>query len=722
MKKSLPILIMFIPIFIFFARLFYPESSLFMIPDFGESDVLHLNLPLKHLLSSSLKSGEWPLWTTYLSSGFPILAEGQIGTFYLPNLLFFKYLPTITAYNLNLILAFFLSSIGFFLFAKSIGLSSLTAIFTAVVFTFSGFLTVHLNHFNLLQAASLLPLIFWASYRLCYKHKLPNLVLFSFLLTEQIFTGHFYIVFITLVGIFIFFLINRYKIKFLFLGCFFAFFLSAIQLFPTIELQQKSGRAGGMSFNTVTSYPYPPKHLLAFINPYIFGSPATGTYPPFSDDWGIFWENTAYIGILPFLFALASFIYIKEKWVKTGFVILSISLLLVLGKYSPFYFVFSIPPFNFFRVPSKFLLLTTFSLSLLSGCMMEKITKKLKSRLKVVFFTVIVFLLVFADEFYFSYNYPPLSPCKWWTEIPQTAKFIAQKDGRIVSIGTSKFWNEIFLKDGWKDIKPYVYLRNGLYPNYNALFAIPNIEINTGGLISKRTSLMMSLSQEIKIDEKQETASISATAANILSLQNTTHIISPYKIDNPIFPKETEVNIKTYKLKPFYIYKNTKSLPRAYIAYKSKLITTTGDFYRNLSDEKFLDEKMVLVEDKRLLISNKNEQAGMVKIINATQQNLNLETESSALGILVLTDSFYPDWKAYLDGRQTEIFSVNLNQRGIMLPPGQHKVNFVFESFSFFIGKIITIISGFIAFLSLFLYCVFFLRKFPGNKRPYRYR
>src|SRR3990172_10430770 len=63
---------------IFFGRLFVPENSIFMIPDFGASDVLHLNLPLKKILSDALLAKRWPLWSSGIASGFPMLAEGQV--------------------------------------------------------------------------------------------------------------------------------------------------------------------------------------------------------------------------------------------------------------------------------------------------------------------------------------------------------------------------------------------------------------------------------------------------------------------------------------------------------------------------------------------------------------------------------------------------------------------------------------------------------------------
>ena len=343
----------------FMWRLFYPTNSIFMIPDFGESDVLHLNLPFKAILSSSLKNHTFPVWTSLLSSGFPLLAEGQIGTFYIPNLLLFRYLPLVTAYNLNLALSYFIAATGMYLLCRKFKLSKITSLFTSLVFVFSGFFSAHLNHFNLIQAASLLPLIFWSYLLLWQKNNFSYAVLFAILFSQQIFTGHFYIVFITTCGLLIFLLciffndIRRDRIKFIkdragniLLSIILTFGFSAIQLLPTMELWQYSERSGGLDFETVTSYPYPFKHLLTFISPYFFGSPSDGSYPVYSSDWGIFWENTGYIGIIPLILAGLSVFLIKDKKVKSFWILLVSSLLLVTGKYSPLYFIFSFPFFK----------------------------------------------------------------------------------------------------------------------------------------------------------------------------------------------------------------------------------------------------------------------------------------------------------------------------------------------------------------------------------------
>lgn len=714
-KKLLPFIILTGLILIFFRRLFFPTLSLFMIPDFGESDVLHLNLPFKFILSESLKNGQWPLWSPFLANGFPLLAEGQIGTFYLPNLLLFRFLPLVWAYNLNLVIAFFLASTGMYLFTKRIGLSSISSFFAAFIFTFSGFLAVHLNHFNLVQAASLLPLIFWSALVLWGKPKLKYSILTAFFISQQIFTGHFYIVFITFVGLAIFLLgvssrnDNKIRLFFLSISLIIAFLFSAIQLLPTIELWQLSARKSGLDFDTVTQYPYPINNLITFIKPYAFGNPANGSYPPFNSDWGIFWENTAYVGLLPLLLVCISIFFIKNRIVKTFLVILFVALLLVLGKNSPLYFIFSFPLFNMFRVPSKFLLLTVFSISILSAFSIDKLLNFLK-KLTPICGGLILLILLF-DEYKFSYNYPPATPALWWTTSPEISKLIPPKS-TLISSTAPILWNKVFKSSGWQDFAPYVYFKNSLYPNYNALFSIRQADINTGGLVPRRLSLFNSLFKNITPDEDKNEAIISSSAKNILSLAGVDYIVSAYKLNNTDFSLKAALPLPPeFKLDPLLLYFNKQARPPGYIVFNSKKLETLEEFNTQLASENFLGSDTVMVEDDALKINNSNKKITPVNFIAQKSDEVILKYKSDTDGILVLTDTNYPGWKAGIDKSPVKIYNVNLIQRGILAPAGDYEVIFNFYSDAFENGKKITVAAWLIISLAVFLSSSVFRRR-----------
>jgi uncharacterized membrane protein YfhO len=45
----------------------------------------------------------------------------------------------------------------------------------------------------------------------------------------------------------------------------------------------------------------------------------------------------------------------------------------------------------------------------------------------------------------------------------------------------------------------------------------------------------------------------------------------------------------------------------------------------------------------------------------------------------VVADAHYPGWKAYVDGRETEIFYTDVAFRGVVIPAGRHKIVMRFE-------------------------------------------
>ncbi len=66
---------------------------------------------------------------------------------------------------------------------------------------------------------------------------------------------------------------------------------------------------------------------------------------------------------------------------------------------------------------------------------------------------------------------------------------------------------------------------------------------------------------------------------------------------------------------------------------------------------------------------------------------------ASRPAMLVLTDIWYPGWKAVVDGAPSFLFRVNYLQRGVWLEKGSHKVEMIFRPRSWMIGASISIVS-----------------------------
>ena len=78
--------------------------------DIAVSDMANLHHPVRHFLGRELHQGRLPLWLPDVYMGYPIQAEGMMGAFYPPNLLFFGLLPSLPALNLSVLWPFFVAA------------------------------------------------------------------------------------------------------------------------------------------------------------------------------------------------------------------------------------------------------------------------------------------------------------------------------------------------------------------------------------------------------------------------------------------------------------------------------------------------------------------------------------------------------------------------------------------------------------------------------------
>ncbi|MBI2599852.1 YfhO family protein [Candidatus Daviesbacteria bacterium] len=73
-----------------------------------------------------------------------------------------------------------------------------------------------------------------------------------------------------------------------------------------------------------------------------------------------------------------------------------------------------------------------------------------------------------------------------------------------------------------------------------------------------------------------------------------------------------------------------------------------------------------------------------------THSHLAVKTAANIDSYLVVLDSFYPGWKAFIDGRQSKIYRTNYNFRGVFLPKGNHTIDFIYSPNSLKYGAIIS--------------------------------
>ena len=62
-------------------------------------------------------------------------------------------------------------------------------------------------------------------------------------------------------------------------------------------------------------------------------------------------------------------------------------------------------------------------------------------------------------------------------------------------------------------------------------------------------------------------------------------------------------------------------------------------------------------------------------------------------GMVVVSDTYFPGWKAEIDGQPADIHEVNGAMRGVVVPPGEHTVTMRYRPISVYLGALLTFIG-----------------------------
>lgn len=729
-------------------------QGIFVTGDLTTSDLTNLNYPVRYFLSECLKKGIPPLWTPDIYGGFPIFAESEMGGFYPPNLLLFFILPAYIAFNYSVILNFFLTGLFFFLYARSLNLNTFAAFIGGFSFAFSGFFVTHLKHTNMIYAASWLPFLFFLSELFFKKGNFIYPVLCGLIFGIQILAGHFQMAYYSILAVSIYLIFRFSSITFssikgkiqiqsftksglkilvtLFLIYTIGGGISAVQLLPTKEFTSLATRAEGLTFADATAWPYHPKNLITFIFPYWFGDYAKGEYPSTIDgEMVLFWENCGYVGVFTLMLAFLGLIFFSLKRGEVRFFAIFglFSLLLVFGKYTPLYeFLWHyLPGLKFFRFPNRFLLLVGFSLCLLAGFGIQWLWTQQWLRQKFLL-SIILGLLIVFDLFKFGFRHNPTVKPDIWLAKPKTVEFLEKDKGfyRIFNFACDESWRMVYANSkGWQgDLSLYVNHREVLQPNFNLIYQIPSQE-GYPAFAPRRLNeihyFFRNLNNVALYKHRQDDplgfAVPKPQFTKLLGLLNVKYILSFWELNSPKLKEVLQVPFKE-NMVPARVYENKEVVPRVYVVPKAKVIKDEGNILAELIKPDFNPKENVIIEEEIDFEGVEHAVDSEVKISHYSPLEVIIEVELAKNGFLVLGDTYYPGWKAFIDGKLTKIYRANYLQRAILVKEGKHKIRFIYAPITFKIGAVISFITLFLTliYISRIIYEATRRNKIGGQK------
>ncbi len=671
------------------------------------SDIFSQFYMWKSLIAESWRHLQIPLWNPYSYSGYPLLANFHSGVFY-PFTLIYMLLGDIQGWSFLVVLPSFACAVTMYWYLRQIKLNKIGAVSGAIIYSFSGFAISWAQFVTAAHAMIWMPLIFILFEKYFESRKVYLLYFLPFIFFLLITSGHFQImVYITLMTIayFVWKWLPAKKIQDIwnmFLPGMLSIGLASFQLLPTLELTKYGLRSVE---NYISAYNYgllPMKYLTTLIAPDYFGNAATGNF------FGVFNYHEAifYTGVLSVFCVLLSLFLIKSNKYVLFFLIVGI-LAFMFGFDTPLgkaVYTNNIPGLST-SAAGRVAVIFSMSLAVLSGIVVSNLEK---INYKKILFSIFVVGAMYGVSYYlarytdgillssdnpnfslvqrravslrnlilpgllvFGYSVTLLLSKKWkvftgalvlltclemfrfgWKYIPFVPARIVYPDMPITLFLKEKAKSEVFRVDRERaEVMPpatWMQYRFQSASGYDPMAIKEYAQVyqekingNTSGHVSRYSEL-----------ERYDSKALGEFNVKYLMVVKRDDIgkLGGNNINYSINQKEWK---KVYETKATAILENINYLPRA----------------------RYVDSK-----------------SGSIKITSYTPNTVKIAYEGGSGQTLLLADTWYPGWKAIVNGKEINIEKCEGIFRCIKLSDDAGEVVFDYQPASFWLGmKVSTI-------------------------------
>jgi hypothetical protein len=181
----------------------------------------------------------------------------------------------------------------------------------------------------------------------------------------------------------------------------------------------------------------------------------------------------------------------------------------------------------------------------------------------------------------------------------------------------------------------------------------------------------------------------------LLDLLNVRYMVVPAvaQPDQNVLRELKDTNPTVYSGDRVDVLENRDALPRAWIVHSAKRVPRTETLKLLNSGEVNPRQTALLERPPPDLYVPDDASADRALIKTYEPDRIGLRTSTGAPGLLVLSEAYYPAWKAYVDGRPVPLYVADHVLRAVPMPAGEHTVELRYESWSLRAGLAISLLS-----------------------------
>lgn len=513
--------------------------------------------------------------------------------------------------------------------------------------------------------------------------------------------------------------------------------LASVQLVPTVEYLLQSQRSSAVEYEFAMTYSFWPWRLITLFAPDFFGSPVTGDY------WGYatYWEDTLYIGLLPALLALGS---ILRRRNLALIALIAVSLLLALGQNTPVFpwLYRHVPTFSMFQAPARYLLWATFALTLLASLAVDRWRRPEGRALYWTRLGTAGALAATLGAGLGWYLLSDVSPT--FIRATAIAGLLGAIAGSLSLLAPPADAPPEWDLAGWKrtlwDWAVIIFVAvdlvvagYGLNPGVSlSLYERPAPflenrlpEAGEGRLfLPKEDEQVVKFEVFFRFDTFQPSMPWENVRATMLPNTNLIDGVSSVNNFDPLVPgryarwmeyMEDASPLETERMLNLMAVSVVEKVdPGSPIGVRYEPLSNPGSRVRWLTcaaraggeNEAFVQ---TLEQDACIVLEGEDVSIGAagvptaaltgtagraeVLIVQQTPNLVELAVSASEDGWVLLSDVWYPGWRASVDGSDASLLRANYLFRGVAVPAGEHVVSFQYRPLSFWLGALISLFS-----------------------------
>jgi hypothetical protein len=531
-------------------------------------------------------------------------------------------------------------------------------------------------------------------------------------------------------------LLTRYSLpRYLVPCCLVALCFAALTLLPSYEMASYTVRAE-MSYQEASQYSLPPVGLVGLLIPGFFGRGPGGFWGP--------WDRVevGYIGVLPLILAALAVVLRRDRLTRFFLGLAIISLLLALGGFViPHGWLYLLPGFDKLRAPARFIYLLDFSLAALAALGLDALLRPLSYGMRAVFrrlLKIAPWLLLSIAVIGLALGYHAILTVqgKDVTIFKRTVSavnglvfFLLLLAASLAILSLRRYrWGrrilgplavglialDLLSMGAYIDLEPNDPTVGFQHPEaIEFLQADPGyyrIDTGTGvwDVWQPDASLLYGMFDVSGIWNPLQLADYKRywDAVGLRGLRSSClydFVNAKYVIGHKDVPLDWDKFVPVFDDDPqVNIYLNTQALPRAILVHQAVAVPDQESAFAQIQEPDFDPASSVVVEGGKSLQGGKGagEQGSKgaeeqrsrgaegesLDITNYQPNAIHLTARISAEAYLVLSEVYYPGWRAYVDGRPQPVLRANYAFRAVYLEPGYHEVSLVFEPLSWKVG------------------------------------